>query len=254
MKKILLWILFLAFTWQIALSHQQVVRRPQYSVGVALDTISGLQLWYKPETRSLSNNDPISTLTDSSGNGRDASGTTTTRPLHITSQLNGYAAIRPDGSDDKMTVSGNMSFVNSASWTAFIVVKISSNKSNNNITGGTSGTNNGEMRLGYNTTSQLFLGQYANDLAATASAQAAGEVLTFARRSGGREILQNNTSKGTDSNTDLMTIAGTFYLFRSDLTGSTFQGDVFEIVFYSPALGTTDEQNARTSLLLKYGL
>jgi len=67
-----------------------------------LTALTGLVAWYKPETlaASYANGDPISTWADSSGNGRDLTGTTTTRPLALASAINGYMAADFDGTDD----------------------------------------------------------------------------------------------------------------------------------------------------------
>jgi hypothetical protein len=69
-----------------------------------MTALTGLLAWYKPETlaASYSNGDPISTWADSSGNGRDLTGTTTTRPLAAASAINGYMAADFDGTDDKL--------------------------------------------------------------------------------------------------------------------------------------------------------
>ena len=64
--------------------------------------LTGLVAWYKPETLAAShvNGDPISTWADSSGNSRDLTGTTTTRPLAAASAINGYMAADFDGTND----------------------------------------------------------------------------------------------------------------------------------------------------------
>ncbi len=58
--------------------------------------------WFKADSLALSNNDPVSTWTDSSGNARDATGVTTTRPLYIANARNGLPVVRFDGTDDTM--------------------------------------------------------------------------------------------------------------------------------------------------------
>jgi len=69
-----------------------------------MTALTGLVAWYKPETlaASYANGDPISTWADSSGNGYDLTGTTTTRPLALASAINGYMAADFDGTDDKL--------------------------------------------------------------------------------------------------------------------------------------------------------
>ena len=69
-----------------------------------MTALTGLVAWYKPETlaASYANGDPIDTWADSSGNGYDLTGTTTTRPLAAASAINGYMAADFDGTDDKL--------------------------------------------------------------------------------------------------------------------------------------------------------
>ena len=67
--------------------------------------LTGLVAWYKPETlaATYADTDPISTWADSSGNSRDLTGTTTTRPLAAASSINGYMAADFDGTDDVLS-------------------------------------------------------------------------------------------------------------------------------------------------------
>src|SRR6185295_5448090 len=60
--------------------------------------ISGLQVWLKADAIvGLSDNDPVSTWSDGSGQSHDATGVTTTRPLFKTGILAGKAVVRFDG-------------------------------------------------------------------------------------------------------------------------------------------------------------
>lgn len=63
--------------------------------------------WLKADALSLSNNDPVSSWTDSSGNGHAAvQATASKRPLYKTNSLNGQPAVQFDGADDDLLVSG----------------------------------------------------------------------------------------------------------------------------------------------------
>ncbi len=67
--------------------------------------ISNLRLWLKADSLSLSNNDPVATWTDSSGQGFNASqGTSGNRPLYKTSIIQGLPVVRFDGTDDFLTL------------------------------------------------------------------------------------------------------------------------------------------------------
>jgi hypothetical protein len=87
-----------------------------------MTALTGLVAWYKPETlaASYANGDPISTWADSSGNGRDLTGTTTTRPLALSSAINGYMAADFDGTDDILTFSSGHSFTSAPIATCIV--------------------------------------------------------------------------------------------------------------------------------------
>jgi hypothetical protein len=87
-----------------------------------MTALTGLVAWYKPETlaASYANGDPISTWADSSGNGRDLTGTTTTRPLALASAINGYMAADFDGTDDVLTFSSGYSFTSAPIATCIV--------------------------------------------------------------------------------------------------------------------------------------
>ena len=74
--------------------------------------LTGLVAWYKPETlaATYANGDPISTWADSSGNSRDLTGTTTTRPLAAANAIGTYMAADFDGTDDVLEHTTGYSF------------------------------------------------------------------------------------------------------------------------------------------------
>ena len=84
--------------------------------------LTGLVAWYKPETlaATYANGDPISTWADSSGNSRDLTGTTTTRPLALANAFGTYMAADFDGTDDFLEYITGYSFT-SAPLAACIV-------------------------------------------------------------------------------------------------------------------------------------
>lgn len=70
-----------------------------------LPPTNGLQLWVKADgnlTKDGSN--LVSTWSDESGNGNNATASGTARPLYVASALNGKPVLRFDGSDDRMSV------------------------------------------------------------------------------------------------------------------------------------------------------
>ena len=86
--------------------------------------LTGLVAWYKSDSiTGLADADPISTWSDSSGNGNHLTSSGSARPLYKTSQINSLPVVRFDGSDDQI-VSG--SFAISSEITTTIVFKVAS--------------------------------------------------------------------------------------------------------------------------------
>jgi hypothetical protein len=74
---------------------------------ISPSSISGLELWLRAEDLALSDNDPVSTWTDLSTHGRNATqGTANLQPVYKTSILNGRPVVRfsavPNGQEDYM--------------------------------------------------------------------------------------------------------------------------------------------------------
>ena len=95
-----------------------------------MTALTGLVAWYKPETlaASYANGDPIDTWADSSGNGYDLTGTTTTRPLALASAINGYMAADFDGTDDVLS---SASYTHSGDLIASVVFSFDIEKNYN---------------------------------------------------------------------------------------------------------------------------
>lgn len=84
------------------------------------DDVAGLILNLEADALGLSDNDTVTTWTDSSLEGNDATQATPgSKPVFKTNQLNGLPIVRFDGSNDFMTVAG---FTKGA-FTAFYVYK-----------------------------------------------------------------------------------------------------------------------------------
>ncbi len=83
-------------------------------------SISGLQAWFRSDLGiTKDGSDLVATWADQSGNGRDLT-EATNKPLWVSSLINGYPAIRFDGTNDKLS-SGAFSV--SQPITIFIVHK-----------------------------------------------------------------------------------------------------------------------------------
>lgn len=94
--------------------------------------LTGLVAWYKPETlaATYANGDPISTWADSSGNSRDLTGTTTTRPLALANAFGTYMAADFDGADDILS---SASYTHSGNTVVAMVFNLNAMKNYNTI-------------------------------------------------------------------------------------------------------------------------
>jgi hypothetical protein len=91
--------------------------------------ISGLKLWLKADSLSLSDGDAVASWTDSSGNSNAASqGTAANKPTYKASIINSLPVVRFDGSNDYLTIARNAGLEPTA-CTIFAVVRASSSPS-----------------------------------------------------------------------------------------------------------------------------
>ncbi len=105
-------------------SFQSAFATPDAAVSSFTPTqLSGLKLWYEPRTLGLTDGTAISTNTDNSGNGWNATATTTARPTFKTNIVNGLAIARYDGTANVMGVnSGAFGITNNVASCTIVCV------------------------------------------------------------------------------------------------------------------------------------
>ena len=207
--------------------------------------LTGLIAWYKPETlaASYANGDPISTWADSSGNGRDLTGTTTTRPLAAASAINGYMAADFDGTDDILSSS---SYSHSGQVVVSAVFNVDTLKNYNTIivmddvsppvhaAGVLSNIlyNTGNFLAGVDVGGHKYANHYSAISAAT------NYVATYAMNTATGPIVSINGRRKIDQAAGVAaTPAVTSYIFMgySGLAGSYLNGKIAEVVIYTVA-------------------
>ena len=214
--------------------------------------LTGLVAWYKPETlaATYANGDPISTWADSSGNSRDLTGTTTTRPLASASAINGYMAADFDGTDDILT---SASYTHSGNTVAVAVMNFDTVKDYNSafcIDGVSPPSyindyylmqfdSTGSVRVmgslpsnNYSTSNPSYAGSAtsaATDYIVAGAYSSIGELIKV----NGQDSLLTSPY-GTPSSP-----SGTAYIHMGDsgLASSVFDGKICEVIIWSP---TTD--------------
>lgn len=88
-------------------------------------SIAGLQFWLKSSALVLENNAPVSSWTDSSGNGNAATqGTGSLQPLYKTNQINTtLPSVLWDGSNDRLTTPSIAHNIGTGDFTIYVVAR-----------------------------------------------------------------------------------------------------------------------------------
>ena len=96
------------------------------STGFNPTTVSGMAAWWAARKETFSNNDPVGTVTDWTGNGLSLTqATASKKPLFLAGQKNGLPAFSADGVDDFLT-GGDILDIGTGSIHFFFVAKFDS--------------------------------------------------------------------------------------------------------------------------------
>lgn len=210
--------------------------------------LTGLVAWHKPETlaSTYSNGDSISTWADSSGNSRDLTGSSTTRPLALANAVGTYMAADFDGTDDFL-VTGSYTLP-AGHLTTTMVVSLDVLKNYNSLlniddTAAPSyvATNlhcyvfgSGELRVGFNDGSGNKLFDTSGGVGGFVAGQYHIISYSFSQDAGYVRIDGNLWYHfGTNNNQ----LGGTAYnnLGRSGSGGGSLNGKVAEVIVSQPA-------------------
>lgn len=214
----------------------------------------GLNLvnWLKADALSLANNDPVSSWTDSSGNGYDLTNTSTARPTYLTNQINALPAVSFDGTNDFLRNS-SVSFSSSRSSLAMaMIVCVTSNKSFNGFVSVDDNAAYPAKGLNvYGLSSGLVLWGYApvatEYYITTKRPLATGSwyIITVVFGDMAREFRANGVNWGISGSGSILepsadlgditvTSTGNITLGTFDYTGDFLNGKVSEMVLWSP--------------------
>lgn len=223
---------------------------------------ANLTLWLKPESLSaLSNDDQVATWSDSSGSGHDmAQATAGFKPIYKTSVLNSLAAVRFDGSDDRLDSSAATStFIAAGAFTIFIVAVPSSVDSagvvydNNTLIGDDAGYFG--VTLQDDTNWRLW--NFDGSVDATGSSSTLAAHIYEARHESGNiyASTDGNTPSSTASGntTTLTTLLRVGNNYNIGATGG-FIGDIVEVLVWNVALSSGDLDTVRDYLAARTGI
>jgi hypothetical protein len=217
-------------------------------------TVSGLTMWLKADALvGLADGDPVSTWTDSSGNGNSATGITTARPTYKTNIIGSLPVLR--FATSKMTTSYappvtdfSIFIVYKDSGAATAFERLIDKSFSQGFWMGRANTGSNSWGGGIKQTGSPF-GTYVT------ATDPGPNVLTMIRSGTAQQVRANggaSVASGTVNGTATDSTAFTIGSVADD--SSKLSGDIAEIVFYTNAVSNTDRDSIETYLKSKYGI
>lgn len=223
--------------------------------------LSGLGLWLRADSLSLSDGDPVSTWTDESASARSFVGSGAARPTFKTGILNGLPVVRFDGTDDRLASSASFDMVGSLvsaggnATTVFLLMKQIGSDDENVLLHWSSGEHtNFVLYLTYGDTLYFDCGNQPT--ARLSSAQPVGwddefHIVECFRNGSSAEIVIDDTLL-TSGSMSTSLASGSLQLEIGGSTGVKLTGDIGEIVVYNRALNTTERGDVYDYLFGKW--
>jgi hypothetical protein len=228
-------------------------------------------LWLDATRINQANNTAVATWADQSGNGYDATqSTTAARPTFIASGLNGLPVVRFDGTDDHLGLSGGALglFKNVAGATIFIAVKYSATAVNASSFFASNGTSATIARIQIRTTTtpryQVTARRLDADSSQNVGSNQATSTTNFVIHSAFfnyQNTLMQQYINGTldGEKTDFQTAGNTsntdsLAIFLGRVSATYLTGDIAEIIVYNRALNTSELAQVHRYLSRKWGI
>lgn len=219
---------------------------------------AGLKLWLKADSLVLSNNDPVGTWADQSGNGNNfTQGTAGNKPLYKTGIINGLPAVLFDGTDDFMSMTGAPC---SQPVTIFLVVQPSLNtasqKTYATFCHGITGGNSGWFIVAKLSTN--FWGSFTTADFSSGNALTSGTNYLLGNAADGSTygaiLYQAGSQVATNGNTEVG--VGTNAGLGKDLVNSNreYAGYIAEYLVYNSTLTQSNRIKVQNYLISKYAL
>lgn len=232
-------VLYLLLTCLAVVAYAQ-----PYPGGISAD----LEAWYDASALSLSNNDPVASWTDMSGNGYNSTqANAANRPIFVENVINGQPVVRFDGSNDYLQTV--LASAIPQPITVFIVLKLPSNNATiQNVFDGL-GTNRLQFnKQAGNDTFRAFAGTIDD----FTSAGYAGDFTTVTLVFDGANsetwfdgVSVNTGNAGTNS-------LGTFNIGARQDYLMPLNGDIAEFIVYSDALDAAERDAVEDYLYDKF--
>lgn len=223
-------------------------------------TYGTVLVWLKADSLSLSDGDPVSTWSDSSGNGNDATSSSTARPTYKTNILNGLPILRFDGSNDYIQGS---SVISSTTLTAFVVGShnVGSAGFPRLVSFGKPGTNDYDSpsrAIAFYSINNGTVYAYRDSLTRSYGSFGNG---TYHQATCVYDGTNNTVYVDGPSAAGAIASSGTFDITIYSIGANTvpassdfLDGDIAEVIIYSDALSTGNRQSVEDYLGTKYGI
>ncbi len=216
-----------------------------------------MALWLDAESMvSLSDDDPVATWYDLSGNGRDATqGTAANQPLFKTGVQNGKPVMRLDGGNDVFNFDGT--FLANSDYTIFIVEARNDTAVNYLFGKTTGGPSNGHLHLGYRDNTTFTHAHWGNDynMGVSGFSTKAFKMHSWHLDSAGgsgRQTYTDGNLLGSNTGTGQLTEYNSALL--GGRTSDMFNGDIAEVIIYDSYLNGQERNQVGWYLAQKYGL
>jgi PKD repeat protein len=201
--------------------------------------VPDLLMWLEADAiTGLNNGDPVSTWPDASGNGQNATQSTSSkRPIYRTNQVNGLPAVEFDASDDGMWTSAD----SPTTTTIIAVYKSRAGASGKTLNGGFS----------------FFMGPYVSFYRNYTAGYVTGPAVTA-----GRWVIQTLRQSSSSSElhidggfvgtTSSVSNPGNILLAKQGTYGEPLDGSIAEVLVYSRTLTDTELSDVHDWLSNKY--
>ncbi len=241
--------------------------------GFQPNTIPNMRLWLDATRINQANNTAVATWADQSGNGYDATqSTTAARPTFIASGLNGLPVVRFDGTDDRLALGSSALGMlrNVAGATVFVVVKYSNTAGANRTSFFISlgGSTSARVQIRTTTTPKYQVigrrldADSSQNVASSQDTSTTNFVIHSAFFNYQNTLLQqyiNGTLDGqktdfqTAGNTS-DTSSNTILIGTDGALSAYLNGDIAEIIVYNRALNTSELAQVHRYLSRKWGI
>lgn len=230
-------------------------------------TLGGPVLWLKADALGLANGAAVSTWTNQTEYGFNVTqGTAANQPIHYTGQINGYPAVRFDGSNDFMQGSFIGSITNK---TMMAVVRLTNITPTATSVGGAPVT---VQNSAGSTFDAIVYNEYTakrwmngsegfNRTPATVSAydqtSVGPHLVTITTATSSYNTFQNGALISSTASYSPPTITSGIFNVGLRHTGASngyFYGDIAEVLVYNKNLTDAERYSIETSLMTKYGM